>query len=67
MKNIGIVTGASSGIGKEFFLTLIEKEPNLDEVWVIARSQDKLQQLQLFVMLTNSKLNIFCINAQKVL
>lgn len=44
MKNIAIVTGASSGIGKEFFLSL--KEKNLDEIWVIARSENKLNELR---------------------
>ena len=48
MKNIAIVTGASSGIGKEFFLSLNERADNLDEIWVIARNQDKLLQLQSF-------------------
>ena len=45
MKNIAIVTGASSGIGKEFFLSLKGREP-LDEIWVIARSKEKLEALQ---------------------
>lgn len=45
MKTIAIVTGASSGIGKEFFLSLKDKGP-LDEIWVIARSKDKLEALQ---------------------
>ncbi len=44
MKTIAIVTGASSGIGKEFFLSL--KDKTLDEIWVIARSQDKLEALR---------------------
>ena len=46
MKQIAIITGASSGIGKEFFLELISREPTLEEVWVIARSEDKLLALQ---------------------
>ena len=44
MKNIAIVTGASSGIGKEFFLSLNDKT-SLDEIWVVARSENKLQEL----------------------
>ncbi len=44
MKTIAIVTGASSGIGREFFLSL--KDERLDEIWVIARSSDKLNALQ---------------------
>lgn len=46
MKNIAIVTGASSGIGKAFFLSLKSKESELDEIWVIARSEDKLNALR---------------------
>ena len=46
MKNIAIVTGASSGIGKEFFLSLNEQKEPLDEIWVIARSENKLRDLQ---------------------
>ena len=46
MKRIAIVTGASSGIGKEFFLSLKEKESELDEIWVVARSEEKLKALQ---------------------
>ena len=46
MKTIAIVTGASSGIGKEFFLSLNERKEQLDEVWVVARSEEKLRALQ---------------------
>ena len=46
MKSIAIVTGASSGIGKEFFLSLNEHKENLDEIWVVARSQEKLEALR---------------------
>lgn len=46
MKNIAIVTGASSGIGKEFFLSLNDRKDGLDEIWVIARSADKLEALR---------------------
>lgn len=46
MKTIAIVTGASSGIGKEFFLSLQTHAPHVDEIWVIARSADKLNALQ---------------------
>ena len=51
MKNIAIVTGASSGIGKEFFLSLNERANNLDEIWVIARSEDKLSALQAYTQI----------------
>ena len=45
-KRIAIVTGASSGIGKEFFLSLNAKKNELDEIWVIARSENKLEELR---------------------
>ena len=45
MKNIAIVTGASSGLGKEFVKLLIN-DKNFDEIFVIARSQDKLNELK---------------------
>ncbi len=46
MKNIIIVTGASSGMGKEFLLQILEKESNIDEIWAIARDEKKLIELK---------------------
>ena len=46
MKNIIVVTGASSGMGKEFLTQILEKEPNIDEIWAIARNGDKLKELK---------------------
>lgn len=43
MKNIIIITGASSGMGKEFAKQLDDKD--FDEIWGIALSQDKLRNL----------------------
>ena len=42
-KKIGIITGASSGMGKEFVRQL--QSYALDELWVIARDDQKLKQL----------------------
>ena len=56
MKKIAIVTGASSGIGKEFFLSLNTHASHLDEIWVIARNQAKLEELR---ALTNATLRVF--------
>lgn len=42
--NIAVITGASSGIGKEFALQL-DKKYNYDEMWLIARRTDKLNEL----------------------
>lgn len=42
---IAIVTGASSGLGREFAKQISEKE-KLDAVWVIARREDRLRELE---------------------
>ena len=43
--NIAIVTGASSGMGKEFVLQL-SKYVQVDEIWAIARREEALKALQ---------------------
>lgn len=43
-KQIAIVTGASSGLGAEFVRQMDIKE-QLDEIWVIARRQERLEAL----------------------
>lgn len=42
---IAIVTGASSGIGREF-VHYIDKKEEFNEIWVIARREERLLQLQ---------------------
>ena len=42
--NIAVVTGASSGMGREFVYA-IDKSFSLDEIWVIARRRDRLESL----------------------
>lgn len=44
-KNIAIVTGASSGLGKEF-VKLLVKDNNLDEIFVLSRNEEKLNNLK---------------------
>lgn len=41
---IAVITGASSGIGWEF-VRGIDQSETLDEIWVIARRKDRLEQL----------------------
>lgn len=42
---VAIVTGASSGLGKEFVKQISEKYSKLDEIWVVARRKEKLEAL----------------------
>lgn len=42
---IAIVTGASSGMGREFVVQLAQKE-EYDEIWAIARREDRLLELK---------------------
>ena len=42
---IAVVTGASSGMGREFVLQLGYFYKNLDEIWVIARRRERLVEL----------------------
>lgn len=44
--NIAIITGASSGIGREFALQMDEAFPEIDEFWLLARRRDKLMELK---------------------
>lgn len=46
--NIAIVTGASSGIGREFVRRIAggAEGSGIDEIWVIARRAEKLKELQ---------------------
>ena len=44
MKKIAVVTGASSGMGREFALTL-EQHVKVDEIWAIARTEKALAEL----------------------
>jgi len=43
-KNIAIITGANSGFGKEF-VKLIVQDNNIDEIYALARNEEKLQNL----------------------
>lgn len=43
--NVVIITGASSGIGREFALQMDRYFNNIDEFWLIARRRDKLEEL----------------------
>ncbi|MDY4515425.1 MAG: SDR family NAD(P)-dependent oxidoreductase [Hominisplanchenecus sp.] len=52
---IAVITGASSGMGREFVKQISQNYRFLDEIWVIGRSEEKLRSLQKEV---NSRLRI---------
>lgn len=41
---IGIITGASSGMGKEFVKMTMNENLGFDEIWVIARRKERLEK-----------------------
>lgn len=45
MKKIAIITGASTGLGREF-VRIIKEKKEIDEIWAIARHRDKLDKLR---------------------
>lgn len=47
MTKVAIVTGASSGLGREFVRQLAE-DRDIEEFWVIARRKERLEELQSF-------------------
>lgn len=45
MKRIAVITGASSGMGRDF-VRLIDRVEECDEIWVIARRLNKLEEIE---------------------
>ncbi len=64
-KTIAIVTGASSGMGQEFVLQLDNCLKTVDEIWVIARREEKLRELS--DRMKNIPLRIFSLDITKEL
>lgn len=57
--NIAIITGASSGIGREFVYQLDRSFVRIDEFWLIARRREKLEELAEKI---RTKARIFCMD-----
>ncbi len=57
MKRISIVTGASSGLGREYALQL-SRTRSVDEIWILARRKDKLLDLSRELSLEHEGKNI---------
>ncbi|MGI6007381.1 MAG: SDR family NAD(P)-dependent oxidoreductase [Ruminococcus sp.] len=43
---IAFVTGASSGLGREFVLEIAGKEKEIEEIWAVARRRERLLELK---------------------
>ncbi|MGN0374351.1 MAG: SDR family NAD(P)-dependent oxidoreductase [Butyrivibrio sp.] len=43
---IAVVTGASSGIGREFAIQISKRYGKLDEIWLVARRKEKMEELE---------------------
>ena len=43
--NIAVITGASSGLGKEYVRRVVEQLPSVDEIWLIARRKERLEAI----------------------
>lgn len=48
---IAVVTGASSGLGREFAIQIARKYSKMDEIWVIARRTERLMELKSEIMI----------------
>lgn len=44
--DIAVITGASSGLGREYAEAALKQRPELDEIWVIARRSERLEELK---------------------
>ncbi len=42
---IAIITGASSGLGRHFALETDKTRPEIEEIWLVARRKDRLEEL----------------------
>lgn len=40
-----IITGASSGLGREYFKSALEQFPEVEEFWIISRNKEKLSEV----------------------
>lgn len=42
---VAIITGASSGLGREYVRAVLKRYPDIDEFWLIARRVDRLREV----------------------
>lgn len=61
--NIAIITGASSGIGREFALQIAQGYRSVEELWLIARRRERLEDLK--EQLLGRRVRIFTLDLMK--
>ncbi len=59
---IAVITGASSGLGEQFALKVDEMCPEIEEIWLIARREEKLSELATKI---NKKVRVLAIDITK--
>ena len=59
--NIAVITGASSGIGREFAMQ-IDRSERLDEIWLIARRREPMEALASEL---TAKIRVICLDLLK--
>lgn len=45
MADIAVITGASSGLGVKFLEAVVNRYPQMDEYWILARRKGRLDKL----------------------
>lgn len=43
---IAVITGASAGLGTEFVRATLKMRPEIDEIWIVARRNERLEELK---------------------
>ena len=56
MRKVAIITGASSGIGREFALQIAQRYRTIEEIWLIARRKDRLAEVKTEINAVSGKL-----------
>ena len=63
MSKIAVVTGASSGLGREFAVQISKKYKTIEEIWVIARRKEWLDDLK--KVIKNKKVVVLALDITK--
>ncbi len=53
--NIAVITGASSGLGTEYVKAVADMYPTLDEIWILARRKEKLEEIAGKILTVNCR------------